>query len=310
MIRVTDGATKYGSLYGMQSANSRLQSLTEQMSTGRQITKPSDDPSNTVRALQLRGDVKRNTQYTNNSQDAIGWMSTSDSAYTQIVSMAQKARTLVVQGLNSGSSTGTSNTAIADEIHSIRESILQMSNTTYNGRPVFGGNTTNSVAYQEDPTTGNIYFVGDNTDVNRQVGDNTVVTINQQAQTVFGPQSTTPSAPGNDIFSLLTGLEDALRGTGTRVGLPLTGNDLNSIDAAVKQISSQQAVEGATYNRVTATQAAQSTTNLALTSELSDIQDVDLAAQAVAVSTANVTYQAALQTTASIRQMSLLDFLK
>jgi flagellar hook-associated protein 3 FlgL len=309
-MRVTDGSTKYGSLYGIESANSRLQKLTEQMSTGNQITKPSDDPSNTVRALQLRGDIKRKTQYSNSAQDAIGWMSASDSAYTQIVSMAQKARTLVVQGLNTGVNSTTSNQAIADQIDSLRQAIFQVANTQYNGRPIFGGNTTSTVAYAQDPVTKNIYFVGDETDVNRQVGDNTTVTINQHASTVFGAVSTNPAAAATsstDIFGVLANISANLRATPTST---LSATDLTNIDAAVKQLSSAQGTEGATYNRVTATQNVQNGVKLALTSELSDIQDIDLAAQSVAVSTASVTYQAALQTTANVRQVSLLDFLK
>jgi flagellin-like hook-associated protein FlgL len=49
-------------------------------------------------------------------------------------------------------------------------------------------------------------------------------------------------------------------------------------------------------------------TNLA--SQLSDLQDIDLAEMAVQVTAANVTYQAALETTANVRQLSLLDFLR
>jgi flagellar hook-associated protein 3 FlgL len=51
-------------------------------------------------------------------------------------------------------------------------------------------------------------------------------------------------------------------------------------------------------------------TGTALTTQLSGIEDIDLADMAIKVTTANTTYQAALQTTASIRQLSLLDFLK
>ena len=53
--------------------------------------------------------------------------------------------------------------------------------------------------------------------------------------------------------------------------------------------------------------------SLAVTSvrtSLSSIQDIELADMAVQASTANVTYQAALQTTASVRQLSLLNFLQ
>lgn len=298
MIRVTDTSTASGSLYGMELANSRLQQLQTQMSSGQQITKPSDNPAGTVQALQLRGAVKRNTQYATNANDAMAWMSTSDSTYTQLVQLAQKARTLVVQGLNSGSADSSSNDAIAQQLTTIRSSMLALANTQYNGRPIFGGNTSGGQAYDSSGQ-----YVGDSGTVLRQVGDSTTVQVNQLGTQVFGDTST-----GSDIFSLISNVAAALTPGSSTYGT-LTSSALGQFDSAISQISSAQAQEGATYNEVEASQAAQTSTNLALTSELSNIQDIDIAQQAVLVSTANVNYQAALQTTASIRQESLLNFL-
>jgi flagellar hook-associated protein 3 FlgL len=292
MLRVTEGSASYGSLVGLQSSASRLAALQAKMSSGQQITKPSDDPSGTVRALQLRADLKRNTQYTANASDAIGWLSTSDTTYTQIGKLAQNARTLVVQGLNTGASGTTPAAAIADQIDAIRTSMINLANTTYNGRPVFGGTTTGAIAYDSAGA-----YVGDSGTVSRTVGPQSTVQINQSGAQVFGP-------PGNDMFTLLANISTTLRTNPTALG-----SDLTSLDAAIANVSAAQATEGATYQRVQTAQAAQTSTSLTVTTQLSNIQDIDLANMAVQVSTASTNYQAALQTTASIRQQSLLDFL-
>jgi flagellar hook-associated protein 3 FlgL len=295
MIRVTVGSASYGALAGLQASQSRLAALQAQLSSGKQITTPSDDPSGTVRALQLRADLKRNTAYTDSATDAIGWMSASDTAYSQIVKLAQNARTLVVQASNTGASTGTSADAIAAQIDALRTSLLSQANSSYNGRPIFGGTTGGTQAY--DPSTGK--YIGDNGTVNRTVGPQAQVQINQNGPAVFGDDTT-----GNDLFSLLANISSSLKTTGA----PPSGA-LAQLDTAIQRISGQQAVEGAAYQRVQIAQAVQTSTNLALTTQLSDIQDIDIAKVAVQVSTAQVNYQAALQTTASIRQMSLLNFL-
>jgi flagellar hook-associated protein 3 FlgL len=294
MIRVTEGSASYGALAGLQSTASRLAALQAKLSSGKQITTPSDDPSGTVRALQLRGDLKRNTAYSNSATDAIGWMSAADTAYTQIVKLTQQARTLVVQGLNTGSSTGSSAGAIADQIDAIRTSLISLANTTYNGRPVFGGTTTGTVAYDASGA-----YQGDSGTVNRTVGPEATVQINQNGPDVFGDDTT-------GLFSLLSRISTSLRGPSASPG----STDLADLDSAIHKISAGQAAEGAAYQRVQVAQAAQASTNLSLTSQLSDIQDIDLAQVAVQVSTANVNYQAALQTTAGIRQLSLLNFLQ
>jgi flagellar hook-associated protein 3 FlgL len=292
-IRVTEGSASYGSLAGLQAASSRLAGLQQKLSSGRQISRPSDDPSGTVRALQLRAELQRNTQYTANASDATGWMSAADGAYSQIVKLAQSARTLVVQGLNTGSSTGSSANAIADQIDSIRSSLVSESNTTYDGRLVFGGTTTSTAAYD---SSGN--YLGDSGTVSRTVGPQVTVTINQSGPQVFG-------APGSDLFTLLSNISTTLRSGSTGLS-----GQLGQLDTAISQISDAQAAEGAAYQRVQAAQATQTQITTALQSQLSDIQDIDIADTAVQVSTANVNYQAALQTTAAIRQQSLLDFLR
>jgi flagellar hook-associated protein 3 FlgL len=292
MMRVTEASATYGSLAGVESAAARLAALQAKMSSGKQITTPSDDPSGTVRALQLRADLKRNSAYASSATDAIGWMSTSDSAYSQIVTLTQSARTLVVQGSNTGAGSTSSANALADQIDGIRASLITLANTTYNGRPVFGGTTAGATAYDAN---GN--YVGDSGDVMRSVGPQVTVQVNQSGSDVFG-------APGTDLFTLLGNISTTLRTNPAAVGA-----SLSSLDGALAQISSAQATEGAAYQRVQVAQAAQTSSTLSTQSQLSDVQDIDIAQMAIQVTTANTNYQAALQTMASISQTSLLDFL-
>jgi flagellar hook-associated protein 3 FlgL len=70
---------------------------------------------------------------------------------------------------------------------------------------------------------------------------------------------------------------------------------------------SVQASEGVTYQQV---QTAQTSATTSLKTQLSSIEDVDTAQMAIDVTTANTAYQAALQTSATVRQLSLLDFLR
>jgi flagellar hook-associated protein 3 FlgL len=292
-IGVTEASAGYGSLGGLQDAAARLAAPREKLSSRKQITVPSDDPSGTVEALQLRADLKRNTQYTANANDATSWMSASDSAYSQIVKLVQSARTLVVQGLNAGVNSASSSSAIADQIDGIRTSLIGLANTTCNGRPVFGGTTTGATAYD---ATG--AYLGDGGTVLRAVGPQSTVQINQTGTQVFG-------VAGSDIFSVLSGISTALRANPST----LASGALASLDTALSRVSSAQAAEGAVYQRVQVAQAAQTSRGLALRTQLSGIQAIDVASMAIQVSTANTNFQAALQTTASIRQLSLLDFL-
>ncbi|HET6209928.1 MAG TPA: hypothetical protein VFD94_06080, partial [Jatrophihabitans sp.] len=99
-MRVTESSTNRATLANIQLDASRLADLQEQMSSGRQITKPSDNPTGTVTALQLRSQLSQAKQFQANSNDALGWLTTVDSAYGSISSQLEQVRTLVVQGMN------------------------------------------------------------------------------------------------------------------------------------------------------------------------------------------------------------------
>ncbi|HZC70503.1 MAG TPA: flagellar hook-associated protein FlgL [Jatrophihabitans sp.] len=292
-MRVTDRSATYGTLSGLQSAASRLSSLQAKLSSGKQITTPSDDPSGTVRALQLRATAKRYTQYAASANDAIGWLSTADSAYSRAVGLVQNARTLVVQGLNAGAQSPSGMAAIADQVDAISSSLIQVANTAYNGRPVFGGTTSGTAAYD---SSGN--YVGDGGVVSRTVGEKVTVQINQNGPQVFGSGS-------SDLFALLSNISANLRSNPSALSANLT-----ALDGALSTISSAQAAEGAAYSQVQNQQTVATDVGTNIATQLSDIQDVDIADMAVQVSAANVTYQAALQTTANVRQLSLLEFLR
>jgi flagellar hook-associated protein 3 FlgL len=183
--------------------------------------------------------------------------------------------------------------ALADQVDAIRNSLIKVANTTYNGRPIFGGTTSGTAAYDN---SGN--YVGDTGAVSRTVGEKVTVQINQTGPQAFG------SGP-SDLFTLLSDISTNLRTNPSALSANLT-----ALDGALSTISSAQAGEGAAYRQVQNAQAVSTGVATNLASQLSDIQDIDLAEMAVQVTSANVTYQAALQTTANVRQLSLLEFLR
>lgn len=292
-MRVTEGSAAYNSLLGLQSTASRLSDLQSQLSSGRQITKPSDNPTGAATALGLRAELKRLNQYQNNASDAIGWLTTTDTTLSSAVTQLQTVRTLVLQGLNTGAGSASANEALAQQVDQIRKSLIGLSNASYLGRPIFGGTTATTSAFDSAGK-----YVGDAGTVTRTVGPNTSLTINAVGTDVFGPN-------GSSVFDVLTGISASLRGNPANLN-----SDLAKLDAATTRISSQQGLAGSIYQRVQNSQNLLSSSTLSLKSQLSDIEDVDVADLAIKVSSADAAYQAALATTAKVRQVSLLDFLR
>lgn len=281
------------SVANVRAAAERLATMQDQLSSGKRITNAADDPDGTVAAMGLRSQLARSSQYALAGHDALARLSTADSAYSQSVSVLQSARTLVVQALNTGASSGTSTTAIAQQLDGLRTTLISLANTSYNGEPLFGGTTGGDVAYDASGT-----YVGDTGGAQRAVGPRSVATVSAVGTDVFG-------SGANDVFATLAGLADRVR-----AGTPLSGSDLDALDAAVDRVGTAQAAAGTTYQQVQTGLTARLSGDVALTSRLSDVENVDLAEVAVRTAAANTAYQAALQTTATVNRQSLLDFLR
>ena len=293
MIRVTVGSASRGALAGLQADASRLASLQQQITSGRQITKPSDSPTGTVTALQLRSQLKQLHQYQTNANDALGWLTTVDSSLHSITSQLQQVRSLVLQGMNTGTGNATSNEALAQQVDQAKASLLSLANSTYLGRPVFGGTTAGGVAFN---ATGS--YVGDTGTVTRTVGPNNAIDLNTPGTAAFGPN-------GSNLFDLLTDISANLRTNPAGLGA-----NLQQLDARQVSITNEQSLAGAKYQRIQSVQNTANTNLVQLKSQLSDLQEIDLADMAIQVTSANAAYQAALATTAKISQVSLLDFLR
>jgi flagellar hook-associated protein 3 FlgL len=138
-MRIAERSAARNTLAGVQSNASWVAAVQEKLSSGRQITKPSDSPSGTAAALQLRAELKRMDRHQSSATDAMSWLSTVDSSLTSVSNQVQQVRSLVLQGLNSGSGDANSNEALAQQVDQARSSLLSLANTSYLGRPVFGG---------------------------------------------------------------------------------------------------------------------------------------------------------------------------
>jgi flagellar hook-associated protein 3 FlgL len=299
-LRVTQGSTTALMLAGLESSQSLLSTYEQQVSSGKAITKPSDNPVGTGQALQLQGDISRNTQYQSNAQDGLSWLGTADNAMQSGAKILQSLQTLVTQGANTGSNDTVSLSAIATQVATLKQEMLGVANTSYLGRPVFGGTTTNSAAYVADPSTGTVSYQGDTGTVMRTVGANTQVQVNVNGADAFGS-----TASGDDVFSMFDQITTDLKNDPANLS-----NDISSVQSSLSRMSNALAGEGANYNRITDMNTAAGDQVTTLTANLSSVVNVDTAQAITNETMQQAAYQASLQAMSNILQLSLTDFLK
>ena len=292
--RVTESSIHTRVLANLQRNIQKGQKIQEQLSSAKQINRPSDSPNGTLQSMQLRGETRANNQFVRSADDGLGWLSTLDGTLTSASSLVQRARSLTLQGLNSGAGSVESRNAITTELEQIRTSMVEYANTTYLGRPVFGGTTTGTKAFDE---TGE--FVGNRDAVNRTVGPNSQVRVDADGLAAFGEGD-------GSVFKVLDDIAAALSSNDTDA----VNAGLERLDTAANNLKNTLSEVGARYNRVT--QMKQSATDrlLDITSQLSDVEDVDLPKTIMDMQLQQTSYQAALAASAKVIQPSLIDFLR
>jgi flagellar hook-associated protein 3 FlgL len=296
--RITNSMLVTNLLADLQSVTGRLARTQQELSSGKQILKPSDDPFGTSRALALRADLAANRQYQNNVNDAFAWQSVTDTALGSIHDIVLRARDLVVQGASSP--TGASGRqALAAEIDQLIESVKTAGNTQYAGQYVFAGAKTTTAPYAPG---GADTYSGDNASLLREIGPGVHIPVNVTGAGVIGDGSTV----GSLLATLRTISSDLKSNNISSLGT----TDLAALDAASDNVSTVIASVGAGANRLQTALARLQQFEESSARLLSNTEDADMAKTLVDYSQQQAVYLAALKAGAQIIQPSLMDFLR
>jgi flagellar hook-associated protein 3 FlgL len=303
MQRITTLMTSQTTIADLTQAFDRLSKTQEELSSGKRINKPSDDPYGASRAVQLNSDLAGLGAYSRNVNDGTSWLQATDSALMNVNNLVQRARELLVQAGNDPSGQTARNDDAA-EIDQLVDAIKQEGNATYAGQYIFAGTATTTAPYQLGATD---TYGGNGTALNRQIGPGTNVQVNTDISQLLG--SGQAAADGKLLDTLRTIAADMRGGTAASANA-LRTTDLANLDTNMDTLGQLQANVGATTNRFSLASSRIQDLQISQTKLLSQTQDADFAQAAVDYSTQQASYNAALRASANIVQSSLLDFLR
>ena len=313
-----------------------LQTINRQLTTGKEISRPSDNPYKVARSMQLNTDLNTNAQYKTNIKDAINWLDTTDESLNQASSCITRIRTLMVASGNAGYGTDERK-AIVDEINERVAELGQILNGNFNGKYIFGGTKTAStpVSVQTDSKTGNKYIVYADKDSNpifdekgdlippttQPMADNYLKNMDSALSTeisqgVIMDYNVTvadimnyPTDKNYDVMSLLSEITNNLVSDDETKRAKVIGENLDEIDKVLSNILSLRAEVGAKQNRMESAESKNEDDSFNMTDILSRNEDIDFTEKTIQYATAQTIYQACLQVSAQILPKSLLDYL-
>lgn len=181
-MRVTNSMIAGLVTFNMQRSLDRFMSLQIQMSSGRRLNKPSDDPLGTLRDLDYRGELALIEQLRSNIGQAQNWTRNYDSILANLTLAVTDIKEITISMAN-GTYDAIARQATADEVKSIFQQILSISGTELEGKRMFSGFKTNTEPLQL--TANGIVYRGDSGSIRFQVEQSTKMDINLIGSDVF-----------------------------------------------------------------------------------------------------------------------------
>ncbi len=303
-MRITQNMLSHQFLRNMNLSLTNMQKLQQQFSSGKKVSKPSDDPVVAVRSIQLNSQLKEFAQYQRNLDTAVKWMDTTDSVIQEANSIFKTIREKLVQGSN-GPLDDQSREAIAKEMEQLKEQLGSIANTSIAGRFIFGGTEVDKPVYDKNmiPFTNGGFNNGNPEKIEVELGKGIMIDINVNGKDLFGYGD--PNNGNKNVFQLMDDIVTTLNTPGGDAS-PL----LDKLQAHENNFLKVSSHLGANRNRVELIERRMEDQVLITTENLSNEEDADLAEVIMNLNMQENVHRMALGTGARVMQPTLMDFLR
>ncbi len=185
-MRISDIILSSDYVNNLNTAKSKVNSLQNEIATGKKIMQPSDDPGGTSNIIQWNFQLNQMNTYSSNIDGGSSFIQDTTSAMQNVQSQVTDILTTLNSANNIDNMTNLSN--IGDQVNQYLQTLISLANTESDGKYVFGGTDFSAPPYAMNSS---------NTAVQVQVGDvsgiqkittsqNTQQQINLSGTDVFG----------------------------------------------------------------------------------------------------------------------------
>ena len=301
IVRTSSSMQFNESLSMISKQQSRLNELREQITTGKKILRPSDDPVMAARITTVKQTSAQIVQFNRTSSDLKGNLSYQEEVIQQAIDALQKAREGAIRSSSPAINQDNAQ-AIAQEIYEISELILGVANTRdENNAHIFAGFKSDTAAYTVARNTDNNIstglYAGDSNFSYRDVGLGQKINSNVPGESLFN------TASGDSVFSALGKFANELE-----TGTPVT-SALNDIDDVMNKLIEHNSKIGVRINQVNAMTSINQSLSFSMETAIAEVEGLDMTEGLLELSQLQAGYQASLQTFAQVQQLNLFKFM-
>lgn len=309
-MRITNKVLSEDFLKNLSKNLNQMQKYQNQLSSGKEVSRPSDNPLLVAKIMNMNNNILQNEQYNSNISDTLSWVKTQDTALGDATQTLQRINDLVIYGSN-GALSDLDRSAIVEEVKMKSEELVDILNTNFDGRYIFGGQKTTEKPFSKansaliDDVLVEVVFTynGDKNDISREISQGVEVNLISDGSKIIGE-----GTENENLGVLLKKVIDALDAGASDI---LTGDDglLGDLQKATDNVVRIRTQIGAIHNRLEAAEDRNKAENINLKELLSEREDIDIIEKYMEYMVMATTYQASLSVGAKILQPSLLDYL-
>ena len=279
----------------IREAQSNYFEAQERVMTGKRFNRVSDDPIAAMTSITARSLRSRLDQLRKNLLVAQQYTGSTEHVLSETGLLAQRAYTLAIQGA-SDATTQESRDAMAREIGSLQQRVVDLANTQGSGGKFFFAGQLSDVK-PFSATGGVLAFAGDTLPILVEVRPGETMRTNlENADTFFG-----------DVYTALENLRVDL--LGGDIG-KISDQDIGAMRTVMDEIGTARGATGVKLKNIERLQTEGERRMDDLTKTISDNEDIDLAEAITRMQMAEAAYSAALQVTSQGFGLSLMDFLR
>ncbi|MCC7416265.1 MAG: hypothetical protein IT176_03920 [Acidobacteria bacterium] len=295
-MRLTFNALDDG-LAAIDAAAGQLQTAQWQVSTGRRIRVPSDDPAAAQAAVVLQSEIGTLDAYTRSGDTADAHLAALDTTLGDIVDKLTQALS-VATGARGDTPDQPSRDAASATLAGIRDALADNVNSRFDGGYLFAGTQSTTAPYAK---VGGVWtYQADSTPMLVEVARDRTVAFTMDGQAIF--QGSDPA----DVLTTLDGLVAAVA-TGDNVAI---GAGIDALQRAFSRAVRAQSQVGADQTTLADCRQRVHALGRDAAARLSSAQDANLADAITRMRQADTTYRAALGAVAASEKVSLLDYLR
>ena len=195
-MRITEKIRFNTTRSDLNRLQNRSNKVYKELSSGKRINRPSDDPFGALQATGLTTHQRLLNQYSRNIDTARINLFAADNALGQAVDIITQARTTTLTAV-SAVGDKQSHSVMADQITQLKEQMLNLSNSRVGETYIFGGFQNNQKPYVLDPVTQKVSYRGDTGAMQIEIGEGSLLETTLGGASAFGGGSKTATlSPG------------------------------------------------------------------------------------------------------------------